>query len=507
MNLNKSFSNYKLIVTGSTLLLSFVNGYSKTESPNIVFILADDLGYGDISAFNENSKIHTENIDKLSEHGIKFTDAHSNSSVSTPSRYGILTGRYAFRTSLKSEVLSGFSAPLIDVDRSTMATMLSKQGYHTACIGKWHLGWDWAYDDKKQVDFSKPISNGPTTRGFDYFYGIAASLDMSPYVYVENDKVTALPNRIAEKYDGILLQRHGPQGADFEHADCLPNFSQRALDYITEQSRSENPFFLYLPLTAPHTPILPSQEFQGKSGLSPYGDFVLMIDYLVGEIVSTLKANNQYENTIIVFTSDNGCAPYADITGMEKSGHFPSYIYRGAKADLFDGGHRIPVVMSWGNRFSHQVVSDLFSLTDFYATFAEITGYKVKDSEAEDSFSIWKFLNGKGKFKRKDLIHQSVDGSFSLRTPEWKLLFCPHSGGWSFPRKNDKIIPELPLVQLYNMTSDVIESQNVEEQYPELVKKYTQTIRQYIVNGRSTPGKKQDNDSGKNWEQIKIIMN
>ena len=506
MRTNINFTFYQSIVLSSALLIPCGKAYSKTEKPNIIFIIADDLGYGDISAFNENSKIRTENIDKLCENGIKFTDAHSSSSVSTPSRYGILTGRYAFRTHLKSEVLSGFSPPLIDVDRNTMGTMLSKQGYHTACIGKWHLGWDWAFDENKEVDFSKPIKNGPTTRGFDYFYGIAASLDMSPYVYVENDRVTALPNRIARKYDGILLQRKGPQGADFEHIDCLPNFSKRALDYIAAQSDADAPFFLYLPLTAPHTPILPTKEFQGKSGLSPYGDFVLMIDNLVGEIVSVLKKKGQLDNTIIVFTSDNGCAPYADIKGMEKAGHVPNYIYRGAKADLYDGGHRLPLIMSWGNRFYKREVSDLFSLTDFYATFAEITGYKLKDNEAEDSFSIWKFLEGKGKFKRKDLVHHSVDGSFSIRTPEWKLLFCPHSGGWSYPRKNEENISRFPPHQLYNMTTDVIEQQNIEDQHPDLIKKYSRIMRKYILNGRSTPGKKQSNETEGEWDQIKLFM-
>ena len=496
----------KQIFLGSALIAGTILQAEEIKKPNIVFILADDLGYGDVSALNENSKIKTSHIDKLCETGIKFTDAHSNSSVSTPSRYGILTGRYAFRTTLKEATLAGFSAPLIPKDRSTIATMLSKQGYNTACIGKWHLGWNWAYNEKKEVDYSKPITEGPTTRGFNYFYGISASLDMSPYVYVENDKVTALPDKTAPDLSGILLQRKGPQGADFEHEDCLPNFSKRAIKYIEEQKKTDRPFFLYLPLTAPHTPILPTVEYQGKSGLSPYGDFVLMIDDLVGNILSTLKENGLYDNTIVIFTSDNGCAPYADMKGMEAQGHYPSFIYRGAKSDLYDGGHRIPLIISWGEKYDNQVESGIISLTDFYATFAEMTGYEMPDNEGEDSFSMYPLLSGKGKSLRKDIVHHSIDGYFSIRSAEWKLLFCAGSGGWSFPQKNEKIISELPPVQLYNLKEDIGEKNNLESRYPEIVEKLTAAMREYLLNGRSTSGEKQANDTSVKWEQTILFM-
>jgi len=371
---------------------------------------------------------------------------------------------------------------------------LSKQGYHTACIGKWHLGWKWGYNENKEVDYSKPITEGPTTRGFDYFYGISASLDMPPYVYVENDKVTALPNRTASEQSGILLQRKGPQGADFEHEDCLPNFSKRAIQYINDRGKSDKPFFLYLPITAPHTPILPTAEYQGKSGLSPYGDFVLMIDDMVGNIISALKENGLYDNTIVIFTSDNGCAPYADMKGMEAKGHYPSYVFRGVKSDLFDGGHRIPLIISYGNKYNNRVENAIISLTDFYATFAEMTGYKMPDNEGEDSFSLCPLLSGKGQFQRKDIIHHSAEGYFSIRNAEWKLLFCAGSGGWSFPQTNATIISELPPIQLYNMKEDIGEKDNLESRYPEIVKELTTTMRNYFLNGRSTPGEKQTNE-------------
>ena len=476
------------------------------KTPNVILILADDLGYGDISALNVNSKIRTPHIDKLCENGIKFTDAHSCSSVSTPSRYGIMTGRYAFRTTLKEGVLGGFSAPLIPKDRNTIAAMLSKQGYNTACIGKWHLGWNWIYDENKKPDYSKPITEGPITRGFDYFYGISASLDMSPYVYVENDKVTALPNRTAPEFQGILLQREGPQGSDFEHEDCLPNFSKRAIKYIEEQKKADKPFFLYLPITAPHTPILPTAEYQGKSGLSPYGDFVLMIDDMVGDIISTLKEIGFYDNTIVIFTSDNGCAPYADMKGMEEKGHYPSYVFRGTKSDLYDGGHHIPLIISWGDKYNNQVENGIISQADFYATFAEMAGYETPDNEGEDSFSLWPLLSVGGKSQRKDVIHHSNDGYFSIRSGKWKLLFCAGSGGWSYPSKNEKIISELPVVQLYNMNEDIGEKDNLENRYPEVVEELTAAMREYILNGRSTPGKKQVNETAGKWEQTLLFM-
>ena len=501
-------SSTKAILTVSAATLLPI-GAAQAANPNIIFILADDMGIGDISGFNEDSKIHTTHLDEMCAHGIRFTDAHSNSAVSTPSRYGILTGRYAFRTSLKTGTLVGFSAPLIDRDRSTLATMLGKQGYNTAAIGKWHLGWNWAKDENNNVDYSKPITDGPTTRGFDYFYGISASLDMSPYVYVENDMPTALPDReLKEDKGGLLLQRKGPLGADFITEDVLPNIWRRSVQYIKDQKDSDKPFFLYVPLTAPHTPILPTEEYQGKSGLSPYGDFVLMIDDMVGDIIETLKQTGQYDNTIVIFASDNGCAPYADTQEMEKMGHFPSYIYRGYKSDLFDGGHRVPLIISWGDKYNGQTESSLISLTDFYATFAEMTGYAVPDNEGEDSYSMWPILSGQGKSERKDVVHHSIDGYFSIRSGKWKLLFCAGSGGWSFPTQNAPVISELPVVQLYDMSADPAERTNLQAEKPEIVKELTARMRKYLEDGRSTPGEKQQNYPMKReWKQTEIFMN
>jgi len=309
--------------------------------PNIVYILADDLGYGDVNCLNSESKIPTPNIDSLAQRGVLFTDAHSGSAVCTPTRYGILTGRYSWRTRLQSGVLTGYSPPLIDEDRLTVGAMLQQWGYVTGCIGKWHLGWDWQTKDSyfytdaweetdRHVDFSKRILNGPTTRGFDYFFGIAASLDMTPYVYVENDRAVEMPDRTIEATSGYTFYRKGPIAPGFSHDQVLPLCAQKAEEFI--RRNSSHPFFLYFPLTAPHTPILPIDRFKGKSGIGPYGDFVMQCDDTVGKILSVLQKTGQKENTLVIFTSDNGCSPMADFQDLAAKGHFPSYRYRGAKA-------------------------------------------------------------------------------------------------------------------------------------------------------------------------------
>lgn len=480
----------------------------KTSQPNVILILADDMGYGDVSVLNENSKIHTPNIDAMAQQGITFTDAHSSSSLSTPSRYALLTGRYAFRTTLKKGVIGGYGKPIIAADRPTLGTLFRNNGYSTACIGKWHLGWNWSKDENDKVDFNRPITEGPTERGFDYFFGISASLDMPPYVYVENNTITAAPNRTAKERKGIELFREGPLGADFEPETCLVNLREHAIDFLNDPQRKQQPFFLYLPLTAPHTPILPSAEFQGKSGLSPYGDFVLMVDDIVGHIRTTLKEKGLDENTIVIFTTDNGCAPYADMKGMEKKGHYPSYIYRGAKSDIYDGGHRLPLIISWGKRHQGVINNELVCLADFYATFAQMCHTKIANNVAEDSYSIWPILKGNGHSKRDYIVHHSGEGFFSIRNDRWKLIFWGGSGGWCFPSlpKDAEYIATLPAMQLYDMKNDPSETQNVVEQHPDIVKKLTDEMKRYIVNGRSTKGAKQSNDSMDNWPQIKLLM-
>ena len=500
--------NHKGTVAMLACMLT-AGGSASAQKPNIVLILADDMGYGDISSFNDATILRTPNLDRLCEHGIKFTDAHSSSSVSTPSRYSIMTGRYAFRSTLKSGVLGGYSEPLIPEGRRTVADMLASQGYSTACIGKWHLGWDWTYteDSKNEVDFSSPIKNGPVDRGFDYFYGIAASLDMAPYVYVENDMPTAVPDKVSvDIRHGIKMQRSGPQAPDFEHSDCLPNFTGRAVKYIEDHKDTEKPFFLYVPLTAPHTPVLPSREFEGKSGISPYCDFVMMVDDMVGKLVSAVYENGLSDNTIIIFTTDNGCSPVAEIGEMKKLGHSPNYIYRGAKSDIYDGGHRVPLIISWGDRYASAIEERTVALTDFYATFADLCNYTLKDNEAEDSYSMMPILSGKGHSKRKDVIHHSIDGRFALRSGKWKMVFWPGSGGWGGPTAKSPEWTSLPEYQLFNMEEDPSEKHNLYGSHKSLEKKLYNRLKKYVLEGRSTPGIPQDNDKDSTWDQIKFLF-
>lgn len=497
------------LITSSALLV--ISPFAKAQSPNIILILADDLGYGDISAFNSKSKIQTPNIDNLSKNGIIFTDAHSSSALSTPSRYSILTGRYPWRTSLKEGVLNGYSPAMITPERHTIAQMLAEHGYNTACIGKWHLGWDWGYPqnakNKKDVDYSLPIKNGPIDRGFNYFYGIPASLDMAPYVYVENDKVTTIPNQVIKPQKGLKLMHGGIAGSDFTPENCLSNIIQHGISYINKQKESKKPFFLYLPITAPHTPILPSDKYKGKTPIGDYGDFVVMIDDMIQQIMKTLEKNEQLDNTIIIFTSDNGCAPYIDIKNIEKLGHFPSYIYRGYKTDIYEGGHRIPLIISWKGKIKAEINNSLVSLTDFYATFAQMLNHKLKDEEAVDSYSIWPIITQHGTTTRKDLIYESGEGYLSIRTQQLKLVFYGGSGGWGYPNKSTDL-SKLPTMQLFNLTHDPSEKTNIihDKLYANEIKRMTHLAKEYIINGRSTPGKKVKNDTNNIWKQIDILM-
>jgi arylsulfatase A len=466
-----------------------------SSKPNIIYILADDLGYGDLSCLNENSKIKTANLDKLASEGIYFADAHSGSSVCTPTRYGVITGRYAWRSRLKKSVLWGSSPHLIKPERMTVADLLKKQGYHTAMIGKWHLGWDFTFDDKKKIDFSKPVKNGPDANGFDYYYGHCGSLDMPPYVYVENGRVTAAPDRItANKGKGFW--RKGSTGADFKHIDVLPNFFNRAEKYIDERAKAGEPFFLYLPIPAPHTPILPIKQFQGKSKTNLYGDFVMQVDWHVGQIMDNLKKNGLDQNTIVIFTSDNGCSPEANFKELKKFDHQPSYIYRGFKAGIYEGAHRVPFIVHWPKKISAGLVShETICLTDLMATAADLHNVKLPDNAAEDSVSFLSELLGKKRTKplREATVHHSINGSFAIRQGDWKLILCAGSGGWSKPNKALKG-KSLPLIQLYNLKKDPSEKNNVYKTQTAKVTQLFQLLEKCVENGRSTPGKTQSNE-------------
>jgi len=504
-----------LLLLASVCVFS-VSTVAADRPPNIVYFLADDLGYGDVQCLNPAGKIATPHLDRLARAGMIFTDAHSSSAVCTPTRYGLLTGRYNWRSRLKSGVMGGMSPPLIEPGRMTVAAFLRQQGYYTACIGKWHLGFDWPSKpdtapftdgiekgaDGWRVDFTKPVARGPNAFGFDYFFGLAASLDMVPYSFIENDRVTAIPT--VDKAFPMMFgrtngaTRKGPAAADFDAIEVLPTLTRRAVAYINERAtdaRSGRPFFLYLPLNAPHTPIAPSKEWQGRSGLNPYADFVMETDARVGEVIEALDRNGVAGNTLVIFTSDNGCSPEARYPELLAKGHNPSAPFRGAKADIFEGGHRVPFLVRWPGRVKPGTTSDqLICLNDLFATCADLLGAKLPDNAAEDSASLLPVLEGRAIGPIRDaLVHHSINGSFAIRQGGWKLGLCADSGGWSVPRPGSPQMKSLPAPQLYDLSSDMGETNNVAAAHPEIVARLTALLEKYVADGRSTPGVPQSN--------------
>jgi arylsulfatase A-like enzyme len=486
---------------------------SAADRPNILYILCDDLGWGDVKALNAESKIATPSFDRLAAAGITFTDAHSSSAVCTPTRYGILTGRYNWRSRLQSGVLGGLSPHLIDPGRMTVASLLRQNGYHTACIGKWHLGMDWkikepAYKpaddiekgpDGWKIDWTKPATNGPNAVGFEYYFGISASLDMLPYTFIENDHVTEVPT--VERQFPMMAGREGAKtrlgaGApDFEATDVLPTLTRKAIEFV-DQQKPGAPFFLYLPLNAPHTPIAPTKEWLGKSGLNPYADFVMEVDDCVGRILAALEKKGLTRDTLVILTSDNGCSPQAKFEELQAKGHFPSGPLRGHKADIFDGGHRIPFIASWPAKIAPGSQSDqLICLTDLLATAAEIIGAQLPPTAGEDSVSILPALLGTAKGPlREAVVHHSINGSFAIRQGPWKLELCPDSGGWSKPRPGTAAAKGLPPNQLYNLTQDIGERSNLFPGDAATSERLESLLKKYISDGRSTPGPAQHND-------------
>ena len=474
--------------------------------PNLIYILADDMGYGDVSCLNPQSKIRTANLDRMAAGGMAFTDAHASSAVCTPSRYSILTGRYSWRSVLKRGVNFGYDGPIVESRRMTVASFLKGHGYHTACMGKWHLGWDWARnsDDEEDIDYSKPIQNGPTTVGFDYFLGISGSLDMAPYVYVENDRVTAMPDGFTPGSKGKTMWREGPIAPDFDHEDVLPRLTRKVVEYIDETANGDAPFFLYFPLNAPHTPILPTPEFQGASGANEYGDFCLQVDDVIGQIMAALERHGAAENTILIFASDNGCSPMADFEELAKVGHRPSYVFRGHKADIYEGGHRIPLIVRWPERIAGgSVAEETVCLSDLLATMAAIVGDELPATAGEDSVSnlpLWVGEPLEGAL-REATVHTSIDGSLSIRKGQWKLEMCAGSGGWSDPKPGGDC-EGLPPIQLYDLSADIGERENVQDRHPEVATELTQLLAGYVRRGRSTPGPDQANDGEPQWEGL-----
>ena len=503
--------------------LCFISCNQKYDfiKPNIIYVLDDDLGYGDIKVFNTNGKINTPNIDQLAREGMIFTDAHSSSSVCTPTRYGILTGRYNWRSKLKKAVLNGTSKALISKKRTTIASLLKNNGYNTGFIGKWHLGWNWSlrdstyYEDRvklEKIDFTNNITHGPNDLGFDYSYGHSGSLDMPPYVYVENEKITGKINRIIEDKGEYSWFRKGPTAEDFIHDQVTPHFFKKAHEFIKEKHEENQPFFLYLPLPSPHTPILPIEGWKGKSGLNEYADFVMQIDHHVGELNDLIEELNISENTMIVFTSDNGCSPEANFKLLAEKDHYPSGPYRGFKAGIFEGAHRVPFIIKWPKKIIPGSVSKkTICTTDFMGTIADILNLELDDDEGVDSFSMLPLFSKESElnYQREFTIHHSINGSFAIRKGDFKFIFTNDSGGWSYPRPWSKDGEGLPKFQLYNLKTDPGETKNLYGNFPEIESNLIDLFKKAITNGRTTVGDIQKNDlnfpSKEEWNPLLIF--
>ena len=454
-----------------------------SAKPNIIFIMADDMGYGDVSCYNPNSRIQTPNIDKLATEGLRFADAHSPSAVCTPTRYGVLTGRYCWRSRLKRGVFGGFNRPLIETGRLTVASFLKQHGYHTACIGKWHLGMDWRLkegvelneQDQETVDYSKPIVTGPNEVGFDYFFGTAGcTTDDPPLCFIENHSTVGVPTEMLP-HDFAGENRKLRMAPGWRHEDADVTFVKKSVEFIKDCAKTNDPFFLYLPLSVPHIPWLPPDFVKGKSDAGPRGDQVILVDWCVGQIVATLERLNISDNTLVILTSDNG--PRKGVNG-----HKSAYNWRGYKGSIWEGGHRAPFIARWPARIKPNSVSDeVICLTDLMRTCAAILHVKLQQDAGEDSHNVLPALVGGSATRpiRKATIHHSGAGVFAIRQGPWKLILgTKGSGANRGPQSGVS-------GQLYNLVDDPGEQNNLWGNQPELVKHLTELLETYKRQGYS----------------------
>ncbi|MPM04931.1 Arylsulfatase [bioreactor metagenome] len=489
--------NYKILLAATMCrMLSSSSILYAENKPNIVFILADDMGFGDVSFNNPYARVKTPAIDALASQGMSFTDAHSGGALSGPSRYGLLTGRYHFRVTPVKEFW-GYLPPKIESERRTIGTLMQDAGYTTACIGKWHLGLNWGLKDKNKsqisenqklsytnTDFSVPVKGGPVDLGFDYSFILPASLDMPPYTFVRNRDVVdkdiiltadAYPNELEQTvfaWDRIhtnekdiywergVWWRNGEMSRSFRMERCLPDIVEEGLSFIERAAKNKQPFFLYMPLTGPHTPWIASSEFKGKTEFGAYGDFILQIDNVVERVKKQLKSLGLFENTIIVFTADNGAAWQEE--DIQQYAHQANYSRRGQKGDAYDGGHHVPLFIQWpGQKLEGKTYRHTVSLVDFFATFADLTHQSLKEKEAEDSFSFYSVLQGDiNRVTREDIIYISGSNKLAIKKGNWKYIDCLGSGGFTAPSRLE-IVKNGPDGQLYNMQTDSLEKCNL----------------------------------------------
>tara|TARA_R110000868_G_scaffold411085_1_gene701749 strand:- start:2471 stop:4075 length:1605 start_codon:yes stop_codon:yes gene_type:complete len=526
INLKEIIHLSKQVLIVLLLLFSRSIGAQNLQKPNIIIIYTDDQGYGDVGALNPDAKFRTPNIDKLANEGMVFTDGHSSDAVCTPSRYSLLTGRYSWRTSLKKGVLGADGPCLIEKDRMTIASLLRDNGYNTAMVGKWHLQMEFQGSLGKDRDWSKPYTDGPIEKGFDYFFGIPASMNYGILTYLENDRVLDPPVLWTKKKDDEKPRSYGNRinpaayrmtppyekeggkgwveaAPSFNDELVLKTLANKAVEYIDESSKEAKngkPFFLYLPLTSPHLPHCTHPDFQGRSNCGNYGDFMEETDYRVGQVLDALKANGIEDNTLVIFSSDNG-AETNYVIQLDDYDHFSSLNFKGGKRDIYEGGHRVPFLMRWPALIKAGSETNVpVCQTDYMATIADIIGVKLPDNAGEDSYSLLPILKGEtyNEKVRGPVIHHSVTGDFAIRDGKWKLNMLRGSGGSLEPRFIQPKEGEA-LFELYNMEIDPGETTNLYFEQPKVVKSLTKKITKIIEEGRTTPGTPQSYVR-ENWE-------
>jgi len=494
---------------GSLSLVSGMNfmqcAANRGERPNIVFIMADDMGYGDVGCYNSSSLIPTPNMDRFANEGVRFTDAHSPSALCTPTRYGLLTGRYCWRSRLKKGVLIGYDeTPLIEPERTTIASILKNKGYYTACIGKWHLGLNWPTkegyilrddenkwqeysgafkENEENIDFTGSIGGGPVDHGFDYFYGTAGcSTSDSPYVFIENKHTVSIPTKMStEEFHKLPGFLQGLMADDWSEEDVDPIFTQKAIDFIDnhQEKSPDKPFFLYFSPSSPHIPWLPPDFIKGKSQEGPRGDLIALVDWCVGQILDTLNKHNLRENTLVIVTSDNG--PRRGANGHKSAGDF-----RGYKANIWEGGHRVPFIAQWPGKIEPGSINDeVISLTDMLATFAALIETGLSKNEGEDSFNILPVLLGEGKSNSASQarIFHSGGGIFAIRQGKWKLIQGTKGPGSGRIEIDNESLNSLG--QLYDMENDPYEKTDLWDQQPDIVNNLTELLGKYQQQGYS----------------------
>ncbi len=503
-----------LAVVAAAVLLPAPVWAGEPTKPNVVYILADDLGYGDVGCYNPASKISTPEMDRLAKGGVRFTDAHSPSAVCTPTRYALLTGRYAWRTRLQRNVLGPFSPPLIAEKQLTVPALLREQGYATACIGKWHLGWGWPKPgDGGERDFTRPIPDGPTARGFDSYFGTDVP-NYPPYCFIENGRTVGLPSGMAPVgRDSFNIA--GPMVPGWKLVDVLPGLEKRAAEYIGKAAKGGKPFFLYLPLTSPHYPVVPSPAFKGKSKAGDFGDFVVQTDHVVGAVLAAVKKAGVEEDTLVILTSDNG----PEVTGevkpgaygrLKEFGHASMGALRGAKRDAWEGGHRVPFIARWPKKIKAGTTCDeTVCHVDLMATLAALLKVKLPADAGVDSVNILPALLGEKRRGplREAAVHHSGQGKFAIRRGDWVLIFAPSGddngkkGEPAWLRTDRGYKAHTEAGELFNLAKDPTQKDNRYLAEPDKVKELAALMGRYVTDGRSTPGPKQKNDVDVTWDK------